>query len=220
MKRRQTLKLVFAHPLAAGLAHVVARGLAAGSLVAGAGGAPGAAFAATPAESAALAQDVAALLREGGCVLMLRHAQTEAGTGDPSNFNIDQCSTQRNLSPDGRAQAAAINRWFSSRSLVPSRVLSSVWCRCQDTARLAFGRFDVLPELGSTFGGRADATAQTLALQARLRAVAPGTFEVWVTHQVNVTALTGEVPSMGEAFVVSTSTTGSAVRVLARTQFA
>lgn len=220
MKRRQTLKLVFAHPLAAGLANVAARGPAVGSLVAGVGGASGVAFAATPAESAALAQDVAALLRAGGCVLMLRHAQTEAGIGDPPNFKIDQCSTQRNLSPNGRAQAAAINKWFSNRSLVPSRVLSSVWCRCQDTARLAFGQFDVLAELGSTFGGRFDAAAQTLALQTRLASVKPGTFEVWVTHQVNVTALTGELPSMGEAFVVSTSTAGSAARVLARTQFA
>lgn len=27
-------------------------------------------------------------------------------------------------------------------------------------------------------------------------------FEVWVTHQVNMTALAGEYPGMGEAFIV------------------
>ena len=67
-----------------------------------------------PLTHAQAGADVAALLRTGGCVVMLRHAQTEAGIGDPPGFRIDQCSTQRNLSPEGRAQARRIGEWFKA----------------------------------------------------------------------------------------------------------
>lgn len=179
----------------------------------------GLALGAAPSLLAQSATDVAALLREGGCVVMLRHAQTEAGTGDPPNFRIDQCSTQRNLSAEGRAQAAAIGQWFASRALKPGSVQSSAWCRCKDTASLAFGRFDVLAALGSTFEARSKADAQTAVLKARLSAISPGRFEVWVTHQVNVSALTGEGPSMGEAFIIRASPGGGSAQILARTRF-
>lgn len=179
----------------------------------------GLALFATRSLHAQTSTDVAALLRAGGCVVMLRHAQTEPGIGDPPDFRIDQCSTQRNLNAEGRAQAAAIGQWFASRALQPSSVQSSAWCRCKDTASLAFGRFDVLASLGSTFDARSRADAQTAVLRARLSAIAPGTFEVWVTHQVNVSALTGEGPSMGEAFIVRASPRDGSVQILARTRF-
>ena len=97
------------------------------------------------------ALDAETILREGACVLMLRHAQTEAGVGNPPNFNLAQCSTQRNLSEAGRAQSRQIGQWLSSRRLRPRRVTSSPWCRCQETADLAFGRHTVAPALASTF---------------------------------------------------------------------
>ena len=172
-----------------------------------------------PSLQAQTEADVAALMREGGCVVMLRHAQTEAGIGDPPNFRIDQCSTQRNLSADGRAQAVLIGQWFASRALKPSSVQSSRWCRCKDTASLAFGRFDVLAALGSIFNAQSKANAQTAVLKARLSAISPGMFEVWVTHQVNVSALTGEGLSMAEAFVVRASPDGGSVQILGRTRF-
>jgi phosphohistidine phosphatase SixA len=159
--------------------------------------------------------DLPTLLRTGGCAVLLRHAQTEPGIGDPPNFRLDQCSTQRNLSPEGRTQAARIGQWFTTRGLSASSVQSSAWCRCKDTAELAFGRYSVLPALGSTFDSRASQPAQTESLRARLKAIAPRQFEVWVTHQVNITSLTGEMPAMGEAFVVNRSG-----QVLARTAFA
>lgn len=165
------------------------------------------------------APDVAALLREGGCVLMLRHAQTVAGFGDPPNFQLDQCSTQRNLSIAGRDQSKRIGLWLAARKLTASSVQTSAWCRCKDTATLAFGRFDVLPALNSTFESRNDQAAQTELLKTRLAGIRSGQFEAWVTHQVNITAMTGEVPAMGEAFVVKPSTGGSPGRVLARTSF-
>ena len=166
--------------------------------------------------------NVAALLREGGCVLMLRHAQTEAGIGDPSNFQLSQCSTQRNLSEEGRAQSDRIRRWFATHRLAASRVQSSAWCRCKDTATLAFGGYELLSALNSTFNSGNNQITQTSALLDQLRTVRTGQFEVWVTHQVNVSALTGEGPAMGEAFVVKLTTIGSArspVQVLARTNF-
>lgn len=166
--------------------------------------------------------DLAALLREGGCVLMLRHAQTEAGIGDPPNFQLSQCSSQRNLSDEGRAQSTRIRQWFATRKLAASSIQSSAWCRCKDTATLAFGGYDLLPALNSTFDSTNSQTRQTETLRERLKTVRTGQFEVWVTHQVNISALTGEGPAMGEAFIVKLSTIGSAsspVRILARTSF-
>lgn len=168
------------------------------------------------------AANVVGLLREGGCVLMLRHAQTEAGIGDPPNFQLGICSTQRNLSDDGRAQSTRIRQWFATHKLAASSVQSSAWCRCKDTATLAFGGYKLLPALNSTFDTRNNETAQTEALRERLKSIRKGQFEVWVTHQVNISAMTGKGAAMGEAFVVNLATTGSAGfpgQVLASTDF-
>ncbi len=148
----------------------------------------------------------AALLRQGACAVMIRHAQTEPGTGDPPGFRLDECRTQRQLSIAGRDEARQIGRWFKTRRLSPSAVMSSQWCRCKDTAELAFGRYTEWPALNSTFGESARLPAQTRELRERLRQIPEGQFEVWVTHQVNMTGLTDEYPSMGEAFVVDKST--------------
>ena len=163
--------------------------------------------------------DVAALLRAGGCVLMLRHAQTEAGFGDPPNFQLGQCSTQRNLSDEGRAQSKRIGQWFASRKLLANSVQSSAWCRCKDTATIAFGRFDLLTALNSTFDNSNSQAAQTEALRERLKGIRAGQFEVWVTHQVNISAMTGEGPAMGEGFVVKPGSGSSRGQVMARTSF-
>lgn len=164
--------------------------------------------------------DVAALLRAGACVLMLRHSQTDAGIGDPPHFQLNQCSTQRNLSDEGRAQSRRIAQWFAAQKLVVSRVQSSAWCRCKDTATLAFGRFDLLPALNSSFDNPSSAAAQTDVLRERLKGIPAGQFEVWVTHQVNISSMTGEGPAMGEAFVIKTGVVGYPGRVLGRTRFA
>src|SRR5687768_13463128 len=73
--------------------------------------------------------DAEALLRAGGVVVALRHALAP-GTFDPPGFRLGDCSTQRNLDDEGRAQARRIGQWFASRSLQPARVRSSPWCRC------------------------------------------------------------------------------------------
>ena len=147
------------------------------------------------------ASDLATVWRQTGGVLMLRHASTEPGLGDPPEFTLGQCSTQRNLSEQGRAEARAMGQWMQHHQLHADVVLSSQWCRCQDTARLAFGRAQDWPALNSTFAGQGQAVVQDTALRDRLRQMPPGRMEIWVTHQVNMTALTGAYPGLGEAFV-------------------
>lgn len=164
----------------------------------------------------ALAAPDAALverLRAGGVALMLRHATTDPGIGDPPGFRLDTCSTQRNLSEPGRQQAARIGAWVREQQLVPARVRSSAWCRCLDTARLAFGSAEAWPALNSFFGEAAARERQTALLATAVAAIPAGRFEVWVTHQVNITALTGTYAGMGDGCVIE-SRAGSPVRVL------
>ncbi|MDP1742241.1 histidine phosphatase family protein [Polaromonas sp.] len=161
-----------------------------------------AALLAAPWAAQAQPDDLAARLRAGGCAVLLRHAQTDPGIGDPPGFRLDQCSSQRNLSEEGRAQSVRIGQWFKSRGLQSRTVQSSAWCRCVDTANLAFGRHTVWPSLNSFFGGVDSRGPQTAALRAALARIPAGQFEVWVTHQVNISALSGEGTSMGEGLVL------------------
>jgi phosphohistidine phosphatase SixA len=151
---------------------------------------------------ASRADDAAALLRAGGCVLMLRHASTVPGVGDPPEFQLGNCSTQRNLSTAGQAEARHIGAWFRRHQLEPRAVLTSAWCRCIDTAQLAFERHTPWPALNSSFGDRYPAVDASATLREALRAVPAGQFEVWVTHQVNITAITGAVPAQAEGYVL------------------
>jgi len=79
------------------------------------------------------------LLRGGGQVVLMRHAVTTPGVGDPSGFRLDDCATQRNLTDAGRDDARRVGAAFRTRGAPVGRVLSSPWCRCLETARLAFG---------------------------------------------------------------------------------
>ncbi len=144
-----------------------------------------------------------AALRAGGVVVLMRHAQTVAGVGDPPGFRLGDCATQRNLSDAGRAQARAVGAWFKREGLAASVVRSSAWCRCIDTATLAFGRAQTWPALNSFFDDRTGEPAQTQELVRALEQVNPGRFEAWVTHMVNIAALTGETLASGEALVVA-----------------
>ncbi|MFM1880416.1 MAG: hypothetical protein RLZZ344_650 [Pseudomonadota bacterium] len=177
------------------------------------------------AEEALSPQRLAELLRkEPGLVILVRHAETESGIGDPPNFRLEDCSTQRNLSAAGRAQSRQMGEWFAAAGLLPAAVRSSLWCRCLDTAKEAFGRsvpVTAWPALNSTFQGRGDSAAQQAQIRSFLQsryarsrshqsdhqasiegrpesAARPRNFEVWVTHQVLISALTGRYISMGE----------------------
>jgi phosphohistidine phosphatase SixA len=156
---------------------------------------------AQPERRASMA-DLVSLWRQSGGVLLIRHAATESGLGDPPGFVIGQCRTQRNLNEAGRQASRALGAWLQAQNFKPDGVRSSQWCRCQDTARLAFGAFEDWSALNSTFAGQGDQAAQQLALRERLQALPAGRTEVWVTHQVNMTGLTGAYPGLGEGFLV------------------
>jgi phosphohistidine phosphatase SixA len=142
-------------------------------------------------------------LRGGGKVVVLRHASTEPGLGDPPGFRLDDCTTQRNLSEAGRAEARRIGAAFVRRAVLVTRVLSSRWCRCVETARLAFGRVEPWASLDSFFDDRSREPQQTRAVRALIAEPFTGGNLILVTHQVNITALTGIVPGTGEMVVLN-----------------
>lgn len=155
-----------------------------------------------------------AALKTPGTVVLMRHAQTEPGVGDPPGFRLGACHTQRNLSDAGRTQAQRVAAAFAAEGVVPFDVRSSAWCRCQDTARLAFGRATVWPAINSTFQGQGDperGKAEVLAAAHAWRNPGP---LVLVTHQVNISHITGEFTAMGE--MLAARAANGRLQVLAR----
>ena len=143
------------------------------------------------------------LLKAGGQVVIMRHAATDSTAGDRDTMRLEDCSTQRNLSAAGRDGARRIGAAFRARGIVVEDVRSSVWCRCLDTATLAFGTVNQWLPLNSFFRNRDREPGQTravLLLVSRHRG--PGTL-VLVTHQVNITALTGLYPVEGETLILT-----------------
>jgi hypothetical protein len=146
-----------------------------------------------------------ALLRAGGVVIGIRHSLAP-GTFDPPGFRLDDCRTQRNLNDEGRAQARRLGQWFRERGLVPESVRTSPWCRCVDTAELAFGSARPWTALGSPVGSSESVQADKLAQLSRaLAQVArrPGRFEAWVTHMFVLRDLAGVSVSVGVGLVLA-----------------
>jgi phosphohistidine phosphatase SixA len=172
----------------------------------------------TLAAGAAAASDEAtwALLRDGkqATVVLFRHANAP-GTGDPPGFQLGRCETQRNLDEAGREQARQLGALFRQRGVKVTQVLSSMWCRTRETAELAFpGMVRDDPSFNSFFEDRSRENAQTATARTTLlRWRGPGVLVV-VTHQVNITALTGVVPASGEGVVLRAK--GRALEVLGR----
>ena len=137
-----------------------------------------------------------------GHIALMRHAEAP-GTGDPKGHRIGDCSTQRNLDKGGRAQASAIGAKFASAGVKFTRVLTSQWCRCTETATLVSGieptAFPALNSFIADFG-----RGPTQAARVRQEMAAVEGFEpvLMVTHQVMITELTGIVPASGEVVVV------------------
>lgn len=155
-------------------------------------------------------------LAAGGVALLLRHAQTEPGVGDPPGFRIDDCATQRNLSADGRRQAQRIGAALAAQRVTVSQVLSSQWCRCLDTARLAFPDHTVEPfaALNSFFDDRSAEPRQTRAVLERMAQIRAPANVAFVTHHVNILALTGAAVGAGEAVLARPA--GATVGVIGR----
>jgi phosphohistidine phosphatase SixA len=158
------------------------------------------------------------LLQRGdaGLVVAMRHA-IAPGTGDPANFKLGDCATQRNLSEQGRSQARQIGDEFRKRKIKVARVLSSQWCRCLETAKLMnLGKVEPFPALNSFFNDRSQAAAQTATIR-NLIVDSRNTKGViiLVTHQVNITAITDIVPQSGEAVILKGNSQGK-VQIIGR----
>jgi phosphohistidine phosphatase SixA len=143
-------------------------------------------------------------LKSGQHVVLIRHAITEPGIGDPPGFVHGKCSTQRNLSAQGRLDAKRIGEAFRSRNIPISDVMSSRWCRCLDTASLAFGKATPSPMLDSMFNDREKPADEKVrgVFAAVNRRPSSGNL-ILVTHNQNIQALTGVSPASGEMVVVT-----------------
>ncbi len=151
-----------------------------------------------PMAAGAAESDLGKLVGKADHIILLRHARAP-GIGDPPNFQLDDCSTQRNLSKAGREQAVRIGKRLRAAGLVDTRVYSSQWCRCLETARgLAVGLVVELPLLNSFFSTPDAERGQTETLRVWIASADLSRPVVLVTHQVNITALTGIVPAEGE----------------------
>lgn len=157
-----------------------------------------------------------ALLRNGGQVVLMRHANAP-GTGEPASFDIEKCATQRNLSERGRQQARRIGALFAARAAPVEEVLTSRFCRCSETARLAFGNAEVLDALDYLPDDAEAQAARMDTLRERIRNYTGSGNLVMVTHGEVIEALTGGRTRDGEALILDRS--GEALRAAARIAF-
>lgn len=157
---------------------------------------------ALPARSAQSDTALWKALRSGNHVALIRHA-IAPGTGDPPQFGLRDCSTQRNLSDEGRDQAYRIGLRFRAQGIAAVQVYSSQWCRCLETASLlGLGDVQELPALNSFFSTSQREPVQTQALRKWLASQPHKPVVVLVTHQVNITAISGVYPASGEVVIM------------------
>lgn len=157
--------------------------------------------------------DLIAALRSPGHLGLMRHS-TAPGSDDPPNFRLGDCSTQRNLSPGGRSQAAVVGERLRAGGIDRARVVSSQWCRCMDTSRLlALGTVESLPSLNSLVSYPGQADTMTRNVRSWILAQELDGPTILVTHQVNIGALVGTYPDEGDIVVVE-RTAENELRVL------
>jgi broad specificity phosphatase PhoE len=163
---------------------------------------------ATSSVVAAADDAVWAALRTSGAVVVLRHSYAP-GAFDPPDARLDDCSTQRNLDDNGRAQAQRIGEAFRRQSIAVGAVLSSPRCRCLDTARLAFGKVEAWDALQGSLSNAERRQAQLVEMRRRIAAYRDGPPLVLVTHGSVVTDLTGRDIRMGELVVLRREADGT-----------
>lgn len=145
----------------------------------------------------AAAQEYQALTGSGSIGLM-RHALAP-GTGDPADFDLRDCATQRTLDERGRDQARRTGEALRASGVTFDEVWTSQWCRTRDTALLLdVGPVIEVPAPNSHFAGQGDREGQTREMREKLAALPEGRRVLLVTHQVNIFALTGQSTQSGE----------------------
>jgi broad specificity phosphatase PhoE len=156
----------------------------------------------TSSIKAEIDKDILASLKEGNKLIFIRHAYAPGG-GDPDNFDINDCNTQRNLSESGRQQAKNISNFFIENQINFKKVYSSEWCRCKETAKIAFGDFETKNFLNSFFSQKfaKNRKKQMNDLNNFVDNYKDDGNLVFVTHYVVISEALNYAPSSGEIVV-------------------
>ena len=141
-------------------------------------------------------------LEDGGKIIFIRHAYAP-GSGDPNNFNLSDCLTQRNLSEEGRKQSKKIGKFFKKNNIKLDKVFSSEWCRCKETALIAFESYETKSFLNSFFSPKFsdNKNIQITNLKKYIENWNSDKNLVLVTHYVMINEILDYAPSSGEIVV-------------------
>ena len=151
-------------------------------------------------------ENIVEILKKEDNIIFIRHA-IAPGNGDPPNFDILNCSTQRNLSKDGELQALKIGEFFKKNDIKFTKVLSSEWCRCKDTAKIAFGNYATKNVLNSFYDERflENKNKQILDFQKFIKNWDYSGNLVLVTHYVVISEILDLATSSGEIVITDTN---------------
>ena len=147
-------------------------------------------------------ENIQNILNDGGKIIFIRHAYAPGG-GDPINFDISDCSTQRNLNEEGIVQSINIGNFFLKNDIKIDKILSSEWCRCKETAKYAFKKFETKSFLNSFFSQKFanNKNQQIKELKEYVQNWDGKKNLVLVTHYVIILEVTNSTVSSGEMVV-------------------
>ena len=162
----------------------------------------------------AQASDLSQKLQSSEYVLLMRHTLAP-GIGDPANYSLEDCKTQRNLNSEGKSQAVFVGEWLKKKGVKNAEVHSSVWCRCKDTAALLnFGEYKVEPALASFFDDMSKAKESNLKLQRFIAGKIKSKGDkalIMVTHHVNILEFMGENIASGDMVLAKVNPKGELI---------
>ena len=151
---------------------------------------------------ASLNENIINQLKEGGKLIFIRHAYAP-GSGDPNNFDLKDCSTQRNLNKEGRVQSKKIGYYFKKNKIPIQKVISSEWCRCKETASIAFSNFKTETFLNSFYSIKYQKNKDPQIDQLKLYVKNWDKKKnlILVTHYVVISEILNYAPSSGEIVI-------------------
>ena len=147
-------------------------------------------------------EEVLTSLKEGGKIIFIRHALAP-GNGDPENFDLNDCSTQRNLNQRGIEQSKFIGSIFNKNQIKIENVYSSEWCRCIDTAKFAFKNYQTFSALNSFYDLRFEANEERQITQLKefINQWKGNENIIFVTHFVVISSMLNIGTSSGEIVI-------------------